>query len=309
MKTSLAITAAMLPLALLGAGPKMFWPSDNKPTADRVQLGRTCFYSNELSVNRNISCSSCHDPAYSFTDRRPLSVGSDGSLGKRHSISLLNVGYLPQNKPALFRDIHALGCENQIRGPVENPLEMSTSANPQTLEQCAARVDGVLHAEFVKCYGTGCNATTLSQALSSFERALVVTDTPEERYDRGQTFALSGEEVSDRQAFIDAGCAACHKLPDGRDGLAHRIGVLLADRTGAIDNGAGGGAFQTPHLLAVSLHPPYGHAGQWRTVPQAIAGHTLLKQPSTVELAKIILFLGRPMEPVHYPTIGPGTLP
>ena len=38
-------------------------------------LGRKLFFDKSLSLNSQLSCSSCHDPKYDFTDNKPLAVG------------------------------------------------------------------------------------------------------------------------------------------------------------------------------------------------------------------------------------------
>jgi len=74
--------------------------------AAQVELGHLLFFDKELSGNRNIACSTCHNPAYHTTDALQVSIGTGGhnpgpsrTLGPgahfipRHSTDLLNRGY------------------------------------------------------------------------------------------------------------------------------------------------------------------------------------------------------------------------
>jgi cytochrome c peroxidase len=45
----------------------------------RVALGRALFFDKELSGNRNIGCSTCHNPAYHTSDQLMLSIGTGGT--------------------------------------------------------------------------------------------------------------------------------------------------------------------------------------------------------------------------------------
>ena len=50
-------------------------PTDNPQTAEKVALGQKLFFDGRLSVDGTVACSTCHDPARAFTDRRPASIG------------------------------------------------------------------------------------------------------------------------------------------------------------------------------------------------------------------------------------------
>src|SRR4051812_25145514 len=50
----------------------------NSFSTAKAALGRYLFYDRRLSVNQAKSCSSCHDPAFSFTDGYRRSIGTLG---------------------------------------------------------------------------------------------------------------------------------------------------------------------------------------------------------------------------------------
>lgn len=70
-------------------------------SAAMVELGRLLFFDTELSGNRNISCATCHHPAFGAGDGLSVSFGSGGlGLGSER---LLGEGELiPRNAPEIF---------------------------------------------------------------------------------------------------------------------------------------------------------------------------------------------------------------
>src|SRR5437867_3746500 len=64
-------------------------PPDNPHTPEKISLGQKLFFDRRLSVDGTISCSTCHDPAFAFTDRKPTSVGIKGRVGQRNAPTIL----------------------------------------------------------------------------------------------------------------------------------------------------------------------------------------------------------------------------
>jgi cytochrome c peroxidase len=53
-------------------------PSDNLQTPEKISVGQKLFFERRLSADGTISCSTCHDPELSFTDRKATLVGIQG---------------------------------------------------------------------------------------------------------------------------------------------------------------------------------------------------------------------------------------
>ena len=68
-------------------------PATNPMTEEGIRLGRHLFYDPILSLDSTISCASCHKQEKAFTDGVAFSTGINGLVGKRSSMSLINVGY------------------------------------------------------------------------------------------------------------------------------------------------------------------------------------------------------------------------
>src|SRR6266478_10176910 len=95
-------------------------PADNQQTPEKISLGQKLFFERRLSVDSTVSCSTCHDPALAFTDRKPTSVGIKGRVGQRNAPTILNALY---NKTQ-FWDGRVNTLEEQAALPIVNSVEM-----------------------------------------------------------------------------------------------------------------------------------------------------------------------------------------
>jgi cytochrome c peroxidase len=100
-------------------------------------------------------------------------------------------------------------------------------------------------------------ATNLAMALAAFERSLGTTDSPFDRFARGDATALSAVQKRGLQSFQDAGCALCHSGPMLSDYKLHFIGT--PGQTEMRD-------FRTPTLRNLKHTAPYMHNGSVGTV-------------------------------------------
>jgi cytochrome c peroxidase len=82
-----------------------------------TELGRQLFFDVRTSSNNQVSCASCHQPAYYFTDARPLAEG----IGKtdRNAMGLPGAAY----SPWFYWDGRKDSLWAQALEPLENPLE------------------------------------------------------------------------------------------------------------------------------------------------------------------------------------------
>jgi len=73
-------------------------PADNAITDAGATLGRVLFYDEKLSQNGTVACATCHQQEHGFSDPNVLSIGFDGGLTGRHSMSIVNARYYVSGK-------------------------------------------------------------------------------------------------------------------------------------------------------------------------------------------------------------------
>ena len=83
----------------------------------KVELGEKLFFDPILSLDKTISCASCHKPEYGFSDVTSLSLGVNDSVGTRNTPSVMNMA----SRAHYFYDGRASTLEEQAIGPIENP--------------------------------------------------------------------------------------------------------------------------------------------------------------------------------------------
>lgn len=246
-------------------------PADNPLTRAKVQLGRKLFFDKRLSLDRTISCATCHDPARAFTDGRPLAVGVAGRTADRRTPPLLNRAW----GQSFFWDGRAGSLEQQALQPIANPKEMGL-----TVEGAVARLrrEPEYEAAFQAAFGVAPDAASLSRALASYVRTILAGDSPYDRYVAGDPAALSAEARLGLQLFRGkANCAACHVGPNLTDERFHNTGAAWregrwTDRGRAAVSGDESdlGGFKTPPLREVARTAPYMHNGSLASLEDVI---------------------------------------
>ena len=103
--------------------PAMPIPPSNPLTVEGVELGRHLFWDPKLSRDHTQACAHCHLPSAAFADTNQFSEGITGAFGDRQAMVLQNLGYAND----YFWDGRAATLEDQIFGPVVNPVEMDNT--------------------------------------------------------------------------------------------------------------------------------------------------------------------------------------
>ncbi len=212
-------------------------PAENPPTAAKIALGRRLFFDRRLSHNGTMSCAMCHLPERGFTNNelaRP--VGTEGRSLRRNAPTLLNVAYARY----LFHDGRETGLETQAIAPLLDPSEM---ANP-SLGHLVAKVRALpdYPGLFEAAFGGGPSADRIGQALASYQRALLLANSPFDRWHYGgEAQALTPRAREGFRLFTGkAGCAACHRIGDDHalftDHAFHDTGI--GRRNAALRRGA-----------------------------------------------------------------------
>ena len=259
-------------------------PADNPPTEETITLGRRLYYDPILSVDNTVACATCHHPDFGFTDGKQFSEGVGGQKGGRNAPTVLNAAYYTTQ----FWDGRAPSLEKQAEGPVENPVEMA-----HTLEGVEKKLmaDASYRAAFEKAFGPGpITYEMVEKAIASFERTVVVGNSPFDRYFYGgDKSALSKAARRGLEVFRDSkkgNCAECHTIGEKHalfaDNKFHNLGVGVVLGPGAepkltdqgrydvTKNEADRGAFKTPSLRNIAQTAPYMHDGSLKTLKEVV---------------------------------------
>ena len=252
-------------------------------TPQMIDLGRYLFFDPVLSGNGRLACASCHVPAKGFTDPRVHSIGIAGHEVRRNAPSLWNVGFLKR----FFWDGRAHSLEEQVQGPLYNATEMGNQP-----ERLVKTLNGIAAYRelFAQAFAPGAapgrseiSAAQVYEALAAFEASLISLNSRYDFYAQGVTDALTPHELQGLNVFRSfvARCAECHTPPLFTNQQIAVIG--MPEPAGqAFDAGAGAtsgepmlrGGFKIPSLRNAALTAPYGHAGQFRTLREAVAFYT-----------------------------------
>lgn len=96
----------------------------NLITDKGATLGRVLFYDKNLSITNKLSCASCHQQIFAFSDTAVASQGVNGLTG-RHSMRLVNARFGEETK--FFWDERAASLEQQTTRPIQDHNEMGFS--------------------------------------------------------------------------------------------------------------------------------------------------------------------------------------
>ncbi len=258
-------------------GNRINIPDDNPLTEEGIQLGRMLFYETALSAYNRISCATCHQQPYAFTDGKVFSQGVDGRQTDRNAMSLANLLWVRN----FFWDGRAPSLEKQAETPLTNPHEMGQSL--QISVQKLQRIK-TYPALFKKAFGTGgITGERILKALAQFERTLISANSKYDQSLRGEYQLTSAEQNGMNLFFTNpspgrnirgASCGHCHGGPKTFIELYHNNGLdsIPADAgrkklTGQeIDNGR----FRVVTLRNIALTAPYMHDGRFTTLEEVI---------------------------------------
>ncbi|WP_242603195.1 cytochrome c peroxidase [Marinomonas sp. MED121] len=219
-------------------------------------LGSQLYFDVNLSLNRNQSCATCHNPAKGFIDDRDngvsgmASLGSDQvSIGDRNTPTAAYAALSPlfskkQDGSYIggqFHDGRASSLADQAAGPPLNPGEMAMLSKDQVLQRI--NENAFYKTQFAALFGEEVlvNSETayqgMSDAIMAFEQTelFMPFDSKYDRYLRGEV-AFNDQEELGRTLFFSeqfTNCNQCHQLNSSpfyatetfTDFTYHNIGV------------------------------------------------------------------------------------
>lgn len=274
----------------------------NVITNAKATLGRVLFYDKKLSIDNSVSCASCHQQQFAFSDTAIASHGVSGGLTGRHSMRLINTRFAIENK--FFWDERAATLEAQTTRPIQDHAEMGYSGlnGRPTISTLISKLETTDYYNelFRYVYGNAeITEAKLQECLAQFIRSIQSFDS---KYDAGrkqvnndnQNFPnFTAEENAGKNLFIsppvfDAtgnrvdgglGCAGCHNPPEfdiapnsGNNGI---IGVL--NNTGIDITNTRAPSLRDLVNTNGEVNSPMMHTGVLPTLKQAVGHYGSIK--------------------------------
>jgi cytochrome c peroxidase len=263
------LISLLIPL-LLFCGFAMM-DSSESPISSEEKLGEKLFSEKMLSRDSSISCATCHIPKFAFADTSILSLGVEGKKGLRNTPSVMNMA----SRPYFFYDGRAATLEEQVMGPIENPVEMDLDYT-DAVYRIKADSSYVMH--FQNVYHSLPDSTNILRAIASFMRSLESNGSaPHDMWMAGYETAFTESQNRGRDVFLEKGkCFDCHFGPDFTGDEFRNIGLYDGKKlndTGRFEiskDSSDLGKFKVPGLRNIALTAPYMHNGMFNTLEEVV---------------------------------------
>jgi cytochrome c peroxidase len=281
--------------------PKDTGTAESPVTKARADLGRMLFFDPRFTIDANMSCATCHQPALQGSDGLPTSIGVKQRLHPRNAPTILN---------SAFNVIHWRGDRKDLEDQVIQALTSPITSGQPDLKAVVDRLARIpdylpLFKAAFPDEAAPMMAQNMAKAIAAYERTLV-TPSPFDAYLAGDVDALSPIARAGLATFINTGCAGCHQGVGIGGGMYQKFGVVeeywKATGSRNVDKGRVDVTndpgdlyvFRVPSLRNVAMTPPYFHDGSVATLPEAVSvmarvqlGVTL----SDAETRNIVAFL------------------
>lgn len=263
MRYLLLLAFLALPIVVMAQRPSMA-----PPVKEVIQesIGEQLFNDPILSVNGEISCTTCHPKDHSFASRG-LPFSLVGGTLARKAPSLLNRS---QGK-SFFWDGRASSLEEQVIGPLTNPAEMGRQSIQDVLDRLQIKYPMIDSEE------------KLTKAIADYERTLSSPPNRLDRYTKGEE-TLEVSEVRGWNLFRGkAECYLCHSPKTNfTDEKYHNTGIGIGQRkdgsqytydrgrfdvTGVDEEMC---AYKTPGLKGCKDSGPYMHNASIQTLEEVV---------------------------------------
>ncbi len=213
------LNLGLILIFLVSCGQKSTENQEQSSSVNRPklrELGRQLFSERALSLDGTMSCRTCHEPRYAFTDRKNVPAGVTGLKLPRNSPQVLYAGMFTKftwANPVLE------SLEEQVLVPLfgESPPEQHIGPREGAAyrEVFASESRQKLRLEAAaELTATVSDRTLVVSALAAYVRSLSPFSSPYDRYLAGDGSALSERQKTGLQLFNGkASCAACHSGP------------------------------------------------------------------------------------------------
>lgn len=240
--------------------------------SDLVELGSKLFFETRLSESSNLSCASCHNPKFGFSNGVKYSVGGNGKILTRNVPSVVHSSLYSSH----YWDGRAQRLEEQAWIPIFSKEKLGgdrdvilkrLSSDPQYPEL------------FLKSFGSKeISISRIAKAIVAYEKSLHSKNSAYDRYvlEKDES-ALTPLQKKGLELFRGkANCASCHLGDAFTDSEFYNTGISQASRSDDKGRYTVTGdrkdlyAFRTPSLRSVNRTAPYMHDGSIETLEEVL---------------------------------------
>ena len=244
----------------------------------KAALGFALFHDARLSVDNTVSCATCHALETAGVDNHQYSHGVDDQVGGVNAPTVYNAVY----NFVQFWDGRAKTLADQAAGPPLNPIEMASTSFDEIIAKLQA--DKPFAKAFKAVYPDGLTEANITDAIEEFERTLITPDARFDKWLRGDSEAITPDELAGYELFKKYDCATCHVGPNLGGQSYELMGLrrhYFADRGMELTNEDNGRyketqierdrhRFKVPGLRNVEHTWPYYHDGTRETLEEAV---------------------------------------
>ena len=237
---------------------------DNK----KAELGKKLFFDTSFSKDKKISCASCHSPLFYGADPRKVSIGVFNKKGIIQSPTVYNSIYNFRQ----FWNGRAKNLEEQIDGPIHNPVEMGIN------ERIVVNIlNKKYKVQFYKIYNTyNIKYYMFKDVIAEFEKSLITPNCKFDKWLRNE-IKLTKLEKDGYFNFKKLGCITCHNgINVGGNsfqkiGVIHKIDNRIGDRFSFTKKEEDKYLYKVPSLRNIAKTAPYFHTGEENNLSKAIS--------------------------------------
>ena len=266
-------------------------PTDIKVDERKAKLGKELFFDSILSIDNTISCSTCHDLQNGGDDGLKHSFGVNGKDGDINAPTVYNAVYnFRQQWSGEAKDL-----ATQAYNPIKNPVEMGNNFKNliKTMKKTPYK------DKFESIYDDGITKQNIANAIAEYEKTLVTSNSPFDKYLRGDKTAITKKQREGYELFKSKGCIACHHGINIGGNLYAKFGVMRnanSKRLGRYEvtkREMDKYYFKVPTLRNISMTAPYLHDGRFKTMDEVVKFMSLYQLGHFIsqdEVDKIIAF-------------------
>ncbi len=233
-------------------------------------LGRVLFYEKGLSLNRSVSCGTCHSQSQSFGAGSAQSPGFAGALTSRNTMHINHMAFAPGSP--VFWDGRIQTIHEQVLMPILHPDEMGL-----TTEEIIQRIESAAYYTPLFETAFGDAQVTLPRIRSALVQFVVSIAAFNSRFDQmqesGNVDVLTPIEQQGWILFQES-CVQCHIEGHFGSDSMFNIGLDMVyndpGMAGWTGNPAHHGAFKSPTLRNIAFAAPYMHDGRLATLEDVI---------------------------------------